>query len=205
MLVVGAARSPPRRRPVTRPDRGSLPSRCVNPVAPTWLKIAGAIAAAALGLWFLGTRALQATRNGEEGLQRWFYDESEQRLYRRPASTVPPDDGIGGRGGDGFKALVVRLRGTQGKPGEQQVAYLETCSPALKEVLEGIQKSRAAQRPYNGLIPARDSDFVRTNSLVKLPGATEWVIADSPEGAAIMSLWRTWRSADGTPATISVP
>lgn len=177
----------------------------MNPAASSWLKFAGATAVAALGLWFLGARALQATRDGEEGLKVWFYDESEQRLYPRSADTVPPDDGVGGRAGDGFKAVVVRLRGPVGQPGEPRVAYLESYSPELKSMFEGIRRARAARKPYPGPIPSRDSDFVRTNSWVKLPGAAEWVTAESPEGAAIMALWRTWRGADGSPAALVSP
>ncbi len=99
-----------------------------------------------------------------------------------PASTVPPDKGIGGSSGDGVRAVVVAFRAEQSDPHKWRIAYLETFTPELKDLLEKVQAARAAGRAFKGRIPARDSDYFQTNSLVK---SLDWRYA--PDGP-----WFLW-------------
>lgn len=144
---------------------------------------------------FLVIEARKSTRSGEEGAEVWFYDQHSQRLYAVSRDTVPPDH-------DGVRAFVVAPRG---QPRDKKIAYLETFAPALKNVLEAIRQDRLSGRTHPGEVPARNSPFFLTNSLVRLPDGSAWVAASSPEGRQITSAWRSWRGPDGSAWEISVP
>ena len=177
----------------------------MRPQAQAVLKVVTAIAVAVVALAIVGRRVGGLRQTGEEGAVVWFYDQSEQRLYQVPRDTIPPHVGIGGPKGDGVRAVVVAFRGDQDDPGKRRIAYLETCTPELKGLLERVRQARAAGKVIAGGIPPRDSDYFQTNSLVRSPDEAEWHASSSPEGRAIMSAWRSWRGPAGTPPVVSAP
>ena len=171
----------------------------------TWLKVAAAVILAAIGVGFVASHLRAAWRSGEEGAKVWFYDQSEKRLYEAPRDTIPPEEGIGGPGGDGVRAVVVAFRGEQSDPRKRRIAYLETHTPALKELLDRARAAHAAGRAFMERIPPRDSDYFCTNTLVKRVEEAEWHLIGSSEGRAVMSEWRSWRGPDGQPPIVCVP
>ena len=73
-----------------------------------------------------------------------------------------------------MRAVVVAFRAEQDDPRKRRIAYLETCTPELKDLLEEVQAARASGQPLKGRMPLRDSDFFQTNTLVKGLEETEW-------------------------------
>ena len=177
----------------------------MNPHARTILKLAAAVVLAAAAVAFVSKRIGGLRKSGEEGARTWFYDQSEKRLYEVPRDTIPPDKGIGGPGGDGVRAVVVAFRGDQDAPRKRRIAYLETCTPELKDVLEKVQAARASGHAFKGRIPERNSEYFQTNCLVKAPDETEWHASNSPEGRRAMTAWRSWRGPDGQPPIVCAP
>lgn len=155
-------------------------------------------AVVALSLAFVRLRG--AAQGGEAGARVWFYDESAQRLYAAPADTIPPHPGVSGKRGDGVRAVVVRL-----PDGRERIAYLETCAPELKALLEEVRAAHAARRPFTGPVPTRDSDFFQTHTLVRRVDETTWHPANTPEALAIMAEWRAWGGPDGAMPAIATP
>jgi hypothetical protein len=170
-----------------------------------FLKLAVAVVLAAVALAFVGKRIGGLRKTGEEGATAWFYDQSEKRLYEVPRGTIPPHKGIGGPSGDGVRAVVAAFRAERNDPHKQRIAYLETFTPELKNMLENIQAARAAGHAFKGRIPSRNSDFFQTNSLVKGPEETEWHFSNSPEGRQVMTEWKSWRGPDGQPPVVCMP
>jgi len=160
-----------------------------------------ALAALAFGV----VRAVRSARTGEAAAEVWFYDESEQQLYAVPHDMLPPHRGIGGRSGDGVRAVVFTSRAERNDTAGRRIAYLETYGPELKKVLEEIRHARAAHRPYHGRVPDRESAFVRTNTLVRRLDDPTWHPSSSPDGERIRSEWQHWRDPDGQPGVVSVP
>jgi hypothetical protein len=177
----------------------------VNEQTQSWLKITGSVLVVAVAAGVLVHQARNFNRRGEEGATVWFYDQSEHRLYAAPQSAIPPHPGIGGKNGDGVKAIVVAFRSEQADPSKRRIAYLETFTPELKSLMEEARAARASGRKFEGTIPSRDSDFLQANTLVKRPDDAEWHPSNSPEGLKIASAWRLWKSADGQAPIICVP
>jgi hypothetical protein len=132
----------------------------------TGVKLAAAAVLAVALAGFLVSRAGALWKTGEAGATVWFYDQSEKRLYALPNDTVPPHKGIGGKSGDGVRAVVVSFRPDPNDPRKRRIAYLETYTPELKQLLDQIRAARAAHQRYSGPAPARDSDFFQVNTLV---------------------------------------
>ena len=147
------------------------------------------------GVGWLVFQAGKARHASEEGATVWFYDPRSHDLCTEPRETVPPD-------GDRVRAVVVAPRG---QPREKKVAYLEMFGPALRDVLDGVRQARQAGRPYAGEIPARNSPFFLTNTLVRRVADADWVVASSAEGRRITGEWRSWRGADGHPWEVVAP
>jgi hypothetical protein len=103
------------------------------------------------------------------------------------------------------RAVVVAFRAEQSDPRKRRIAYLESCTPELKDLLEKVQAARASGQAFKGRIPARDSDYFQTNSLVKGPAESVWHASNSPEGRRVMTEWRSWRGPDGQPPVVCVP
>jgi len=177
----------------------------MSPQARTFLKFAAAVVLALVAVAFVSKRVGGCRKTGEDGATVWFYDQSEKRFYEVPRDTIPPHKGIGGRSGDGVRAVVVAFRGEQSDPRKRRIAYLENYTPELKDLLEKVQASRASKQAFKGRIPARDSEYFRTNSLVKRPEESEWHASSSPEGRRVMAEWRSWRGPDGQPPLVCVP
>lgn len=170
-------------------------------ITKTVLAGAALLSAAIFGLH----RLRHALSTGEQGLSVWFYDESEQELYAAPRDTIPPHKGIGGKAGDGVRAVVVVCRAEKDDPSKRRIAYLETHAPDLKRVLDDVKAARAAGRAYDGQVPAPDSDFFQKNTLVRRPNETAWHDIAGPEGQKIMAEWRSWACSDGQATIISTP
>jgi hypothetical protein len=177
----------------------------MSPEARTFLKFASVVVLALVAVAFVSKQVGGCRKTGEEGATAWFYDQSEKRLYEVPRDTLPPHKGIGGSSGDGVRAVVVAFRGEQSDPGKRRIAYLENYTPELKDLLDKVQAARASKQAFKGRIPARDSEYFRTNSLVKVPGETEWHASSSPEGRRVMAEWRSWRGPGGQPPVVCVP
>ena len=150
-----------------------------------------------------GTRAWWET--GEQRARVWFYDLSEKRLYALPVSTLPPQPGVGGKRGDGVRAVVVAFGPDARKSGERRVAYLETYRPELKQLLDQVKAARAKGEPFAGSPPSPESDFYQTNTLVKRADEDGWHPLNSPEAAKITTEWRSWRGLHGEAPLICVP
>jgi hypothetical protein len=177
----------------------------MSPRAKTISKAASAggllLVALALGI----SRLHHVTATGEEGARIWFYDQSEQKLYAVPRDTIPPHPGIGGTKGDGVRAIVVALPQEQKDPAKRQIAYLETYTLELQELLEGVRAARAAGQPYAGKLPDSESNFIQKNTLVRRPTESSWHDIASPEGQKIMTEWRKTLAPEGQPLVVCVP
>ena len=173
--------------------------------ARTFLKFAAAVVLALVAVAFVSKRVGGCRKTGEEGATVWFYDQSEKRLYEVPRDTLPPHKGTGGASGDGVRAVVVAFRAEQSDSRNRRIAYLETYTPELKDLLDKVQAARASRQVFKGRIPARDSEYFQTNCLVKGPEESEWHASNSPEGRRAMSEWRSWRGPDGQPPIVCLP
>lgn len=142
-----------------------------------------------------------ARRHGS-GQMVWFYDESEKQLYPMPVTTMPPDKGIGGRSGDGYRAVVVGFTGYKHDKSRRKIAYLEKYSSDLKRTLDEVMAAHAAGQIFTGSLPARQSQYFQNNTLVKRQNDTEWFPVNTDEGQRIMNEWRSWRGPDGGGAVI---
>jgi hypothetical protein len=170
-----------------------------------WLKMALAVVLAGAAVGLVIQRVGAFARSGEEGARVWFYDQSERRLYAVPSDTLPPHEGIGGKSGDGVRAIAVAFGSQPGDPAKLRIAYLETYAPALKEALERIHEARIARKKYAGPLVSPESDFYQTNTLVKLPEDPGWSSLASPAGLAVTTRWRSWRGPGGEAPIICVP
>jgi hypothetical protein len=177
----------------------------MNAQVKSLLKLSVSVVLATLAVWFVFNRGNALRKVGEEGPRVWFYDQSEKRLYAVPAGTIPPHKGTGGKSGDGVRAVVVTFPGRRGPAAERRVAYLESYSPQLKDLLERICAARAAGERYQGSIPSRDSDYFQTNSLVKRVGNAAWYPTGSAEAQRIVSEWRSWRRPEGLAPVVCIP
>ena len=123
------------------------------------LKLAAVVLCLVVGGGLLFSRVRKASRVGEEGAQVRFYDQSEKQLYPVSRDTIPPHKGIGGTKGDGVRAMVAAPKGDADAPAKRRIAYLETYTPELKQLLHDVIAARAARRPYPGKLPSRDGDY----------------------------------------------
>lgn len=156
---------------------------------------------AAIG-WVIVSEYRNASRHRNAGQMVWFYDESEKQLYPMPINTIPPDKGIGGPSGDGYRAIVVGFTGYKKDKSLRKIAYLEKYSPELKQILDSMIAARIAGRIFTGIIPGRQSQYFQNNTFVKRRNDTEWYPANSDEGRRIVGEWREWRGPDGGGAAV---
>ena len=180
-------------------------SYLVNSQLKARLQVVAIILAAIGAMVFAISRVGALWQTGEQRAGVWFYDLSEKQLYSAPINTIPPHRGIGGKRGDGVRAIVVAFGAESKKSRERRIAYLEIYRPALKNLLDRVQAARAAGQPFTGTPPDRDSDFFQTNTLVKRLEESDWHPLNSPEAAKITSAWRAWRGAGGENPVICVP
>jgi hypothetical protein len=177
----------------------------VNDSLSNSLKMAGIGIAMLAAVGFAISRGSVFWKTGEDQAKAWFYDLSEKKLYAAPINCIPPHAGIGGKRGDGARAMVVNFGPSAASKGESRIAYLEMYTPELKNKLEEVQASRAAGKPFAGKLPAADSDFFQSNTLVKRVDDVTWQPLNTPEGAQITSEWRAWRGKQGETPMVSVP
>jgi hypothetical protein len=169
------------------------------------LQIAGLFLLAGGAIAILAVQVKRYRRSGDAGLTVWFYDQSEKRLYEMPQDAVSPDRGVGGRSGDGVRAIVVAPRAEQKNPAKRRIAYLQEYTPELKNLLERIRAVRASGGEFQERMPPRNSEYFQTNTLVKRLNDVEWHRIDSPEGRMIISGWRSEAAPDGEPLVICPP
>ena len=148
--------------------------------------------------WLAFSHLRSSSRSGHAGNHVWFYDESEKKLYSMPDTTIPPDKGIGGAGGDGEKAVVVTFGKDWHDRSKWRIAYLQKYTPELKKALDELIIARAAHRVFDGSVPARQSAYFQSNTLVKRVDDHDWFPANSDEGKKILTEWRAWHGADGS-------
>lgn len=163
------------------------------------LKLVGATVVAGAAVWFAVEGYHRFSRAGESGAAVWFYDPHTQQLYRASRDTIPPDS----RNHEGVRAMVVSFRGQE--PQTPRIAYLETYGPPLKAALERVKLAQASGKALNEPPPERNSEFFRTNDLVRRVEEPEWHPAGSPAGRKIMEEWKQWRSADGREPMVCMP
>lgn len=156
------------------------------------LRALGAALIVAFAAWRVWT-AMQAEPGVSE--KAWFYDESALRLFVAPRGLIPPIAGIDGPGADGVRAVVVAPPGRCDDAAARRIAYLETTTPELKQVLEA---AKAAGRP-----PEVSRGAAQAQRLVRRPEDAGWVSLVSPEGEAIVSGWATPGPDGVTPAVCS--
>ena len=148
-----------------------------------------------------GSRFRRFMRVGEEGEKVWFYDQSADRLYAVSRDTIPPDQGIDQAKGDGVRAVVLSL----GQNAGPRIAYLETYTPELKQLLERIQASRISHHSTRDTAPPRDSKYYQDNELVRRPHEPQWYAVSTAEGRRILSEWRSWRGPQGQAPVVCAP
>lgn len=164
---------------------------------------AGFLAAGAIGIGVWHFRSAWAT--GEADLQVWFYDQSEQKLYKVAKDTISPHAGTGGPKNDGVRAVVVARQTKCGDPGKRRIAYLETYTPELKKMLEDVRAARGQGRTPDKPIPSGDSDYFDKNTLVRRPDESSWHDMTTPEARRIVAEWRDWRGPDGSSLAVCSP
>src|SRR5579871_3041837 len=162
------------------------------------LKAVIVVSGLGIGGWLAVSSLRSSMRSSHAGSHVWFYDESEKKLYSMPDTTIPPDKGIGGPGGDGEKAVVVTFGKDWHDRSKWRIAYLQKYTPELKNILDRLIVARAAHRIFDGSVPARQSEYFQSNTLVKRVEDHDWYPANSDEGKRIVAEWRDWRGADGS-------
>jgi len=169
----------------------------VNPATKFYLKIVTATAFVGIAGWLLVSGFRNLSPHDDSHARVWFYNESEKKLYSMPVNTVPPDKGIGGPTGDGYRAIVVGFTGYKHDKSKRKIAYLEKYAPDLKKVLDEVVAARALGQIFANKLPTRESEFFQSNTLVKRPEESDWHPANSDEGRLIMNEWRSWHGPDG--------
>lgn len=177
----------------------------MRPQLKAILKLAAVVLLLLIAVVWAIPRAASLRRTGDQNARVWFYDQSEKRLYAASPDILPPDKGVGGKQQDGVRAVVVTPRGSKSDPRSRRIAYLQTYTSELKTLLDRVRAARAAGRPFEGRIPARDSDYFQTNTLVSRADDSTWHPTSTPEGQRIMSEWRSWRGPDGQELILSTP
>jgi hypothetical protein len=159
------------------------------------------VSAITFGVW----RFCRGPAGGEDGLQIWFYDQSERKLYPAGRDTIPPHEGIGGPQGDGVRAIVVAAQAECGDKTRQRTAYLETYTPELKQLHEGIRAARKAGRAYGKPLPSGESGFYEKNTLVRRVDDPRWYDMATPEAGRIVAQWRSERGPKGEALDVCTP
>lgn len=171
----------------------------------TIIKLSAAAGLAVVAVATAISKIHHLTATGEEGLQVWFYDQSEAVLYTVPRGTVPPHEGVGGDKNDGVRAVVVAGRDECSDRSKRRIAYLETYTPEHKQLVEGIRAARAEGRAYGRPIPSAGSGFYEKNTLVRRVDDPKWFDMTTVEARQIVSQWRNERSPEGNTLDICMP
>lgn len=169
------------------------------------LKIALLVVGLVVVGWIANRQLKKASVTGEEGMQAYYFDESEKRLYLAARESVPPLVGLGGAENDGVRAIVVACRGECGDESKQKVAYYETYTPPLKQLFEDIRGARARGEVYEGKSIEREGNFVLKNTMVRREGETVWHAMSSKDGVKIVDEWKLWRCGDGRGMVVCTP
>ncbi|MBL9173670.1 MAG: hypothetical protein JNL10_09065 [Verrucomicrobiales bacterium] len=128
--------------------------------------------------------------------QAFFYDLSEKKLFVAERGLVPPIRGINDPAEDGVRAVVVSPAGKPEDKSTWTIAYLETCTPELKQQLNAARAS--------GTAPEIGRTAAQSLRLVRRVGETNWFSLASPEGERIVSEW-TALGANGSIPVVCSP
>jgi hypothetical protein len=127
--------------------------------------------------------------------QAFFYDLSERKLFVAERGLVPPIRGINDAAEDGVRAVVVSPAGKPEDKSTWTIAYLETCTPELKQQLDAARAS--------GTAPEIGRTAAQSLRLVRRVGETNWVSLASPEGERIVSEWTAFGVNGSIPVVCS--
>ncbi len=146
--------------------------------APNAIKVV-----AALGLLGVATYGLVNYWRDDGGIpkNRFFYDESERKLFTGPREGIPPVRGLDGKTEDAVGAVVISTNGNPKDKSSWAIAYLEKFSPELKREMENARASGGS--PQMGRVLAQANRFVRR------PADSNWFPLSSPEGDQIINGW----------------
>ncbi len=125
----------------------------------------------------------------------FYYDLSEQKLFVAERGLIPPIRGLNDATEDGVRAVVISRTGKPEDKASQEIAYLETCSPELKQQME---TAKAA-----GTSPAMGRTAAQGHRLVKRVKDVDWVSLATPEGERIVAEWTTSAPNGATPVVCS--
>lgn len=143
--------------------------------------------------WLL-YRHFRSNRPGEE--QTFFYDLSERKLFAASRTGIPPIRGINDNQEDAFRAVVISTNGNPADKSAWKIAYLEKCSPELKQQFETARaQGTAAQMSRTS---AQEHRFVRRLT------DEQWYPMNTPEAQVIVSEWLT-AGPGGGPAAVCTP
>src|SRR4030095_16233996 len=96
------------------------------------------IAVVLLGLGAFGLyRFFTSDRSGTE--KAFFYDLSEQKLFKASRTSVPPIKGLNDGKEDAVRAIVVSTNSKPADKSSWKIVYLEKYSPELKRQMEQAQ------------------------------------------------------------------
>ncbi|HTH47166.1 MAG TPA: hypothetical protein VMB21_06620, partial [Candidatus Limnocylindria bacterium] len=126
----------------------------------------------------------------------FYYDLSEQKLFVAERGRIPPIRGINDATEDGVRAVVISRSGKPEDQASREIAYLETCSPELKQQMEAAKAT--------GTSPAMGRTAAQAHRLVKRVKDAEWVSLATPEGERIVAEW-TLGAPDGSTPVVCSP
>lgn len=154
------------------------------------------LTAAAVLLAVAGVQVWRFFQNHDGISERaFFYDLSEKKLFVAERGLVPPIRGINDTTEDGVRAVVFSPTGRPEDKSTWTIAYLETCTPELKQQLDSARAS--------GTAPPISRTAAQSLRLVRRLQDTEWVSMSSPEGDRLMGEWASAGSGDSTPILCS--
>lgn len=125
----------------------------------------------------------------------FFYDLSEKSLFVAERGLVPPIRGMNDATEDGVRAVVVSLSGHSEDKSTWTIAYLEKCTPELKQKLDDARAS--------GTAPTVSRTEAQSLRLVRRENEADWVSIVTPEGERIVSEWAAAGTGNATPTVVS--
>ena len=107
----------------------------------------------------------------------FFFDQSEEKLYRVSHGTTPPHAGTGGESGDGVRAIVLACP-NDASHADDVIAYLESFTA---EQADARRREAETGEP----IPGLTRDWIADNTLLRKLDDPNWHAASSADGLAI--------------------
>jgi hypothetical protein len=117
----------------------------------------------------------------EQSGKGFFYDLAAQKLFVAPRTLIPPIPGINGKELTGVRAIVISTNGNPRDRAARKIAYLETYSPELKQVLEAVRAGKTTSVPLH--------QERQTQIFVKRLTEAQWYAVKSPEAERVLTEW----------------